>query len=379
MLWLSGGAMWSVVVGQLALLIATGWLARAMTERWLPGYGNIMLSLVIFNPNALGTAHLFQSDTLYAFLITAVVCALLFYAMTPTWPLAVGGGALLGLSLLARTTGQYLLYVWPLALLLLGIITSGRQVWGRALIMGIVSLAVAITVTVPWLLHNQRAGEGLTLTTNYLKSYFLWDNISYLEKYDKNIGQTDAERAMEARRKQLGEQYGPNFDQLPDREKSVYMEGMGRAQFLSYPVRTFARAFGWAWAQYYGIPGVSNFMNLFGLGEQTAFARYRQHKYDNYVEAGLDALRNASPIFIVLTTAGFFFIAVVRVLALIGIVTILRRKLWPVLLIVGVGITYFTLIHLFVANSRYRLPIEPLLFLLALYGLDGCRRRPLAS
>jgi hypothetical protein len=378
-LYLSGGAMWSVIVGQVALLFATGWLARAMTEAWLPGYGNVMLALVIFNPNALGTAHLFQSDTLYAFVSTAVLCSLLFFARAPNWTLAAASGALFGLSLLARTTAQFLLYVWPFAMLLLGVVARGWRAWSRFLVMGFVSAIIAVAVIVPWVLHNQRAGEGLSLTTNYLKSYFLWDNIAYLEKYDKNIGQTQAERAAERRQNEFARQYGPNFNKLPDRQKFAYLEERGRELFLSYPAHTFARAFVWAWAQFYGVPGVSNFLNLFGLGEQTAFARYRQQKYDNYLQAGIDALKNASPVFTVLTVAGFLFILVLRILGLIGVVTVFRRRLWPIVLVVGGGLGYFTLIHLFVANSRYRLPIESLLFLLALYGLDGLRRRAVTS
>jgi hypothetical protein len=38
-------------------------------------------------------------------------------------------------------------------------------------------------------------------------------------------------------------------------------------------------------------------------------------------------------------------------------------------------IIYFAIIHLFTGNSRYRLPVEPALILLALYGIDGLRVR----
>jgi 4-amino-4-deoxy-L-arabinose transferase-like glycosyltransferase len=379
LLWLSGGAMWSVVIGQLTLLFATGWVSRTMTETCLPGYGDAMLALVIFNPNALGSAHLFQSDTLYAFLIAAVIAALFFYARAPAWRWAIACGMAFGLSLLTRNTGQFLLYVWPLAFLLLATLARGAVLWRSGLAMGAASLVVALLVTVPWQLHNQRAGEGLSLTTNYLKSYFLWDNISYLEKYDKNIGQSEAERAAEARRNAFAAEYGPGFDKLSDADRFAYLEKRGREQFFSYPPRAYVQAFGWAWVQYYGIPGVSNFMNLLGLGEETAFARYRNQRYDNYLQAGLDALRNASPAFVLLTAIGFLFVIVVRLLGLLGVVTLLRRRLWAILVIVGAGLGYFTLVHLFVANSRYRLPIEPLLFLLALYGLDGWRRRSVTS
>ena len=379
LLWLSGGAMWTIVVTQLALLFATGWIARAFTERWLPGYGNLMLALVIFNPNALGTAHLFQSDTLYTFLMTALFWSLFAFAKTPVWPLALASGALLGLSLLARTTGQFLMYIWPLALLLLGMLAGGARIWARSLTMGLAATLVAFLVITPWMLHNQRAGEGFTLSNNFLKSYFLWDSISYLEKYSKNIGQTPAELSAEAIRDRFGEQYGSDFNRLTDRDKYAYLADKGREQFFSYPAGTYARAFGWAWVQYFGIAGVSNFMNLFGLEGETAFARFRHAQYDNYIDAGIDALKKASPAFLALSAFGFLFVIVLRALGLIGVVTLLRRRVWPVLLIIGAGLGYFTLVHLFVANSRYRLPIEPILFLLALYGLDGIRNRRITS
>lgn len=379
MLWLGGGGMWLVVVAQLVLLFATGWLARATTERCLPGYGNLILALVIFNPNALGTAHLFQSDTLYAFSMTAVFWSVFSFVRLPAWHLAIGSGMLLGLSLLVRTTGQYLIFVWPLALLFLGVLVGGTRVWVRSLMMGFAATAVAFVMIAPWMLHNQRAGEGFTLSSNFLKSYFIWDNIAYLEKYNKNIGQTQAEQSAETIRNRFGEQYGPNFSKLADREKYEYLADKGREQFFSYPVRTFGTSFGWAWAQYYGIPGVSNFMNLFGLGEETAFAAFRRHHNDNYIDAGLDALKKASPVFSVLTAAGFMFVFILRGLSLLGIVTLIRRRLWSVLLVIVAGLAYFTVIHLFVANSRYRLPMEPILFLLAVYGLDGWRRWRVSS
>jgi len=374
MLSLSNGAMWSIVLGQLALLFATGWIARAITERLLPGYGNLMLALVIFNPNSFSTAHLFQSDTLYAFIATALIWSLFAFSASPKWPLALASGALLGLSLLVRPTLEYFLYVWPLVLLVLGMLARGMREWTKLLPMAIAAMAVAFVAIMPWMLHNQRAGEGFVLSSNYLKSAFLWDNIAHLDNYAANQGLVAASQATVGRRAHLAAEFGPGFDRLPDREKYGFFLRKGGEQFLTYPLAVYVRAFGLAWAQFFGAPGVGNIMNLLGLYEYSALANMAQRQYTNYYDPVLDALKKANPVFVFLTIGGFLFVLVVRVLAVFGLLTIVRRRLWAVLLIVGAGLIYFTIVHLFVANSRYRLPIEPLLFLLTLYGLDGWRR-----
>jgi hypothetical protein len=51
------------------------------------------------------------------------------------------------------------------------------------------------------------------------------------------------------------------------------------------------------------------------------------------------------------------------------------RRHYAVLLCCAGLITYFAIFHLFIGNSRYRLPMEPALIFLALYGVDGLRAR----
>lgn len=376
---LSNGAMWGIVVGQLMLLFATGWIARAMTNRLLPGYGNLMLVLVVFNPNAFSTAHLFQSDTLYAFSVTALVWCVLAFSSAPTWSLALGGGLLLGLSLLVRPTLEYMLYVWPLMMLVLVMLALGVRAWAKALVMGIVAAAVAIMVATPWMLHNQRAGEGFVLSSNFLKSTFLWDNIAHLDNYATSNGLVAASQATVEKRARLAIQFGPGFDQLADRDKYGFFLKKGSVQFFTYPLSVYARAFGLAWAQFYGAPGVGNIVNLVGLYKYSALANLGRRQYTNYYDPVLDALKQANPVLIILTIGGFLFIITVRGLGSLGLLAIIQRRLWAVLLIISAGLIYFTVIHLFVANSRYRLPIEPILFLLALYGLDGWRRWRVSS
>ena len=76
-----------------------------------------------------------------------------------------------------------------------------------------------------------------------------------------------------------------------------------------------------------------------------------------------------------ITVMALAFVIVLRALGLAGLVWMFMRRHYAVLLACAGMIAYFAVIHLFTGNSRYRLPVEPALILLALYGVDGLRAR----
>jgi len=144
LLWLGGGvSLVPLVVGQIAVLWVTGLFARAMVNAWLPGYGVAALALVVFNPNALATVHLVQSDTLYALFITACLWAVLGYAREPSLRPALLGGLFLGLSCLVRPTAQYLIFLLPLLLPLLALAGSGGRSFAVRIGQGMTAAVVA--------------------------------------------------------------------------------------------------------------------------------------------------------------------------------------------------------------------------------------------
>jgi len=53
----------------------------------------------------------------------------------------------------------------------------------------------------------------------------------------------------------------------------------------------------------------------------------------------------------------------------------IRCREYGVLFILSGIIIYFMLIALFVGNSRYRLPIEPALIIMAIYGFNATIKR----
>ena len=76
-----------------------------------------------------------------------------------------------------------------------------------------------------------------------------------------------------------------------------------------------------------------------------------------------------------ITVMALVFVVALRGLGLVGIAWMFMRRHYAVLLSCAGLIVYFAIIHLFTGNSRYRLPVEPALILLAHYGVDGLRAR----
>ena len=62
------------------------------------------------------------------------------------------------------------------------------------------------------------------------------------------------------------------------------------------------------------------------------------------------------------------YATIMRIMAILGLIFILKRKEYAyVLFILGVLI-YFASIHIYHGSSRYRVPIEPILVYLSFYG-----------
>ena len=60
-----------------------------------------------------------------------------------------------------------------------------------------------------------------------------------------------------------------------------------------------------------------------------------------------------------------------RLIGLAGMVSMVQRGQYALLLTLLGLISYFVAVNLFHGNSRYRIPVEPALMLLVLYGLQA--------
>jgi len=361
------GTLWSLVVTQLALLFATGLVARAITERLLPGYGCLVMLLVVFNPSAIGVAHVLGSDTLYAFVFALLFWAVVEFAYRPAWRPALATGALLGASLLVRNPLEALLPLWPVVMTVLAVIAGGRNLWTRALLLGIAATVLAYAITVPWIAYKYRANEGFDLTSQEQKAWFLRKQVVYLEHCRSGLPNNLArDNRTEERKAHLAEI--PGFERMTERQQANYVINDSIARMRTYSVRNYVCALTSGWALMYGSPGVSNLSLLFGEVSQGTIAYLRWNRFAEY-------FRKVPPATIVITVIGLAYVILVRLLNLFGAIAMVRRRAWVPLLTMFGAMTYLTLIMLFNGAARFRLPLDPLLFIIAAYGVAELRER----
>lgn len=376
LLWLGGGkSLIPVIVGQVAVLWITGLFARAMTEAWLPGYGVAALALVVFNPNAVATAHLIQSDTLYGLFITAALWAVLRYAKEPSLRPALLAGLFLGLACLVRPAAQYLIFMLPLLLPLLALAGGYGRPLAARIGQGAAAVVMAGMLIVPWMAHNAQAGKGFALSPPAMVLAYVQANVAYLEKYAAGVSLAEAERKTYGWADDYASARGAEWAAMSEHEKKKALTGDYTRALFSYDPSVIAKGYVYGWAQFFGAAGAANFHNLLGLDAPSAFTAMREKNFESHLGSVIYALKRSSPAAVMITVMALAFVIVLRALGLAGLVWMFMRRHYAVLLACAGMIAYFAVIHLFTGNSRYRLPVEPALIFLALYGVDGLRAR----
>jgi hypothetical protein len=360
---------------QIVLLFAIGMIAYRVTEDWLPGYGIAALTLTVFNPNSLGTAHIIQSETLYALGVALLGWAVLAYCRQPS----IGRGALAGLALgascLIRPDAQFLVVLLPLGLVVLGALPGAAIGWGRRLAAAAVCLVVSVAVVAPWAYRNAQIGYGFRLTTAASASYYIWDSAGQIEMMANGVSQQIAGNRMRTRQAAFVKAQGPAWQELSKNRRDELLFAEGVRTLLSYPPQAIGRTVLDATLQFFAAGGAGNLMNILGYAKFNPYEAMGKRGHSSYLAAWRDALGSAAWPAMAITLTAIAFVVVLRLLGLAGIVTLARRRQWRLLAVILGAIAYFAMVIPFYGNSRFRVPVEYLLVLLALAGVDGLRRR----
>lgn len=358
---------------QILLLFATAAIAARFTETLLPGYGTAALALVALNPNALGTAHLVQSETLYALFVTLLAWATLAYCRKPGLRPAALAGLALGTACLVRPEGQFLILALPLAMLILPSLPGKTLAWRHRLSPAIALAFVAIIAISPWLWRNHSVGHGYRLSTYESMSYYLWGSAGQIEMVESGVSEREAEKRMAARRASFIARQGQGWKRLgePEQHRRLAFEAM--AAIRGADAGAVTRVVIAATLQFFAAGGAGDLHNLVGLEASNPYQTAVSGGYSNYEQAWLAALLKSGPAALALSAIALGFVLVLRVFGIAGMVTLARRREWRVLLVITAAVAYFALVIPFYGNSRFRVGVDPLLILLALYGFSALR------
>jgi 4-amino-4-deoxy-L-arabinose transferase-like glycosyltransferase len=373
-IWVTGDQSVGLLIGlQIAMLLWVGLISRAIAEKYLPGYGDALMALVIFNPNALIAAHLVQIDTLSTLLFMLSIWFFFCYQSKGGVSLAWLTGLTLGLACLVRPTPQYLVLVLPLAFPLVAGLSGDWKRAGRHVFAGGFAVAGAIVVMAPWLLYMHSAGEGYSNTSAHYRYEAAFDTVLLLEQIESGANQRKAARIVLRREDQYRKSQGPRYPNMSAQDRHDDLTGYHLRSITQFPLSVLTKAAVVGITNMFAGGGATNYHQLFGLKHRSSWEIMATSPDVNFLAASLESFNYSSPLAIVASIVAIGFAVVMRIIGMIGLVALIRRRDWALLMLLASVFGYFLLIHVFNSSARYRLPIEPLLLLLALFGFDKIR------
>ncbi len=338
-----------VNVGSLLLLYV--WCDRVFGRR----VALVAASLYAIEPHAILYSVTLYSDTLFAFVFLAGVVALERGLRKPSAPLLVTSGGLLAIATLIRPVAQY---GAVLAGLLIVLYPKNRWSLRRRAVVGFA--VVFFLVLTPWLHRNNAAYDHVGLSTIGGSNLLFW-NATYAEVARTG---TPVEEVRAAFREEA-ELQGVSEDGNPFENSRIYSR-IAIDYIRTHPSYYAARH----------LKGIANmFLNIgtkrisSHLGLQSGTLEYRFFAAPGAVQMMLGFLKAKAPHEIIIALIVGLFLLLTYLSAVVGGVSMLRRKKYLYFAITAGVLVYFSALTGLIGLVRYKLPIMPFYLALSAQGL----------
>jgi hypothetical protein len=301
------------------------------------------------------------TDTLFLFFFALLLLAGARFLLRPTNGLALLAGLSGGLSLVTRpAVGVLLAAAVPLVFI---IAMVQRRSAGPALAAAMLFALGAAAPIAPVMLRNAIHYGSVSLTTQTGDHLAYWIVPLVTQRADGTPYQTSVDR-MQA----LYQQRAPSGDANPFRQAAIKTE-LAREEMARLPLAAYVRAWLEGMVMNLGAPALlvdprvralpkPSFYNTPGTG---LWERARAYVFD---DPGL---------YQVLLLVGLVAMLPFLALATVGFIMLARTLPWAAVFAGGV-LAYFLMINGPVATPKYRLPMEPVLIVLAAIPLARLRR-----
>lgn len=281
------------------------------------------------------------------------------------WRYSILAGLFLGLAVLTKPIAQFL----PLLFVLFYLANFYKQYNLRIILTISLLLATFFLTLCPWLIRNYKQYGVLKVSS--VSSYnLLTYNVAMFYAQKNNINENDAKEHLTSNLPAHDEYFLrslSNSESLDKISKSYIKDNFfGYVKFhFSRTVKLFLADGSRDLARMFHLLDESydkNPIDFFGLIAGFKIAELIKSVYYGIINFNLS---------IILWLSGLVFWTLVNILAIIGtigsFVTRDKEKIWFTLFCLGL-ILYFAVLTGPVSTSRYRLPIEPFLFALSVFG-----------
>ena len=367
----------AVVFLQSMLLYLTGFFSREILLQFSSRFGLLLHALVIFNPNSLITAHLAQSETLFTFIFVWSILTAIKIINHPSLKNIIILGFLTGLAVLTRPVAFYLMVVWP-AFILIALIVNNRSNIGNYVSLytgNLIAKLLIITlvgglVIAPWYVRNYVKFGEVFLTSNagaYLQA-------QYTQLKNKGSGWSMSDADKEHRKifsAYLSKENKTDFCLENDRDWSCNAD-LSRASLnaiIGEPIPSHIKALSDSWLTLFFSGGASNIRNYLGFNGKSVIVSYQNNAF-NGLNSVFNLLKNMNLEYLIIFIITTSFSVFARIAGLAGVFYILKNKHYRSygMILIEVLIL-FVGAYLYLGQSRFRVPLEPILMLFVVIGV----------
>ena len=351
----------ALVVTQSGLLYLTGIITGKLAVKILPdscssSIGLIVMLLVIFNPNALMAAHFVQTESLFTLLLVSFL-----YVLTNLIKKGDGIVVLAFTALLVSLTRPAGMYVMLLFILPSLILRLNGVSWRKLLSINLVYYLILLSGLGLWSLNNYNKHGEFFISAN--EGTVFYDQYIALLQYGKNMSQSEANtNAYKV------------YENMIVKEGAVCSKGVSSFECRKIVSRAYISAMLNEDLHVIAKAGVSSFVNLMFSGGASNFANY--YGIDN--KASVLSFERSSGSMLSLSKA-IKFIDSVNIKYFMALIVFWGyAALTKILLIIGLMHIFsgsnnkylsVVVLFLFLGQSRWRVPLDPLIMIFSALGI----------
>ncbi len=366
-----------IIIAQCSMLFLTGTMLRKLAVIMLRKDSYLLHGLLILNPNSLISAHLIQSETLFTFLLVATILNAFIIINNPSRKEFILLGLFLGLLVLTRPAGLY----WGLSLpfiIMFSVFVKYKFVSSEGIgvlkvkeftLNIILTIVICFIVISPWCIRNYINFSELFLSTN--KGYYLKDQNIQLLRIGRHWSEKDAVTYIKKTQNEYYKDYPKgelclrserHWSCNDDLSNIIYTNLVNES--LTHHLIALTRS----WGLLYFSGGASNFRNYLGFTGKEHIVAFDKKQYEG-VKDIVSLIRDIDMPYLILLVITTGFSITTRIFGFFGIVCCLKNKeYWPYFIILTGCLFLFTAMYLYLGQSRFRVPLEPILMLFCILG-----------
>ena len=363
----------AIVILQVSLLFLTGYVFKLIFLSLYSGpskntYAVLLHALIILNPNSLITAHLVQSETLFTLLFSIA----LFFSIKLLSDFSLRNlvliGIFTGLATLTRPISLYFLIASPFFLWIV-MILQGKRISKFKLTIPFLIGAIVIS---PWYIRNYVEFGDPFYTSNagaYLKAQYVqlkhkgsgWSREQAISEHNIYFKKFIQDESTEVQKFCLENERDWSCNRVLSRSSLQLM----MSETFSVHFKALINSVGTLFLS----GGASNIRNYLGIKGKGAIVGFQTHSFKG-LESIKDLLKEMNLSYLLIFIITTLFAIVSRIIGIIGLFYMLKkREFLPYGVFFIEVISLFTAAYLYLGQSRFRVPLEPMLMLLMVVGI----------